>query len=75
MIVRRVVVRVAFAGVGVAATGIGAAFGIERRFDLDHARAEPLHHRLDDMIAPDPQAFWHDLRRQMPVAEMPGEAN
>ena len=55
--------------------GIGAAFGIERRVDLDHAGAQPLQHRLDDMIAPDPQALWHDLRRQMTVAEMPGKAN
>jgi hypothetical protein len=60
---------------GVAAAGIGAAFGIERRFDLDHAGAQPLHHRLDDMVAPDPQAPGHDLRRQMAVAEMPGDAN
>ena len=58
---------------GMAAAGIGAAFGIERRLDLDHARAEPLHHRLDDVIAPDPQALGHDLRRQMAVAEMPGD--
>jgi len=27
--------------VGAAIAGIGAAFGVERRFDLDHARAEP----------------------------------
>ena len=53
--------------------GIGAAFGIERRLDLDDARAEPRHHRLDNVIAPDPEALWHDLRRQMPVAEMPGD--
>ena len=32
---------------------IGAAFGIERRFDLDEARAQPSHHRLDHMIAAD----------------------
>jgi hypothetical protein len=25
------------------------------------------------MITPDPQAFGHDLGRQMPVAEMPGD--
>ena len=56
-------------------TGIGAAFGIERRLDLDDARAEPLHHRLDDVVAADAQALWHDLRRQMAIAEMPGDAN
>ena len=69
----RVVVRTALGHMGVTAAGIGAAFGIERRLDLDHAGAEPLHHRLDDVIAPDPQALGHDLRRQMAVAEMPGD--
>ncbi len=58
-----------------AAAGIGATFGIERRFDLDHARAKALHHRFDDVIAPDTQALGHDLRRQMAVAEMPGNPN
>jgi hypothetical protein len=72
MIMRRMRMRGRLAGMGVAA-GIGAAFGIERRLDLDDARAQPRHHRLDDVVAPDPQALWHDLRRQMPVAEMPGD--
>ena len=53
--------------------GIGAAFGIERRFNFDDAGAEPFHHRLDDVIAPYAQAFRHDLRRQMAVTEMPGD--
>ena len=73
MIMHRVAVRIAFRRMRVAAAGIGAAFGIERRLDLDHARAKTLHHRLDDVIAPDPQALGHDLRRQMAVAEMPGD--
>jgi hypothetical protein len=75
MVMRRVVMRIAVAGVGVAAAGIGAAFGIEWRLDLDHARAQAFDHRLDDVIAPDAQAFCHDLRRQMAIAEMPGNAN
>src|SRR6266446_1752820 len=74
-IMRRVTMRIAFGRVRMAAAGIGAAFGIERCLDLDHAGAEPLHHRLDDVIAPDPQAFGHDLRWQMAVAEMPGDSN
>ncbi len=53
--------------------GIGAAFGIEGRLDLDDAGAETLHHRLDDVIAADTQALGHDLRRQVAVAEMPGD--
>ena len=64
--------RVGFRRMGVTAR-IGAAFGIERRLDLDDARAQPLHHRLDDVIAADAQALRHDLRRQMAVAEMPGD--
>src|SRR4051812_34866342 len=58
-----------------AAVGVGAAFRVERRLDLDDAGAQPSHHGFDHMIAPDAQAFGHDLRRQMTVAEMPGDAN
>jgi len=79
MIVTRVVAMPAVAipvivlAMVVGGAGIGAAFGIERRLDLDHARAEPLHHLLDHVIAPDTQTLGHDLRRQMTVAEMPGD--
>ena len=55
--------------------GIGAALGIERRFDLDHPRAQSLHHGLDDVIAPDAQPLGKDLGRQMAIAEMPGYPN
>jgi hypothetical protein len=75
MVMRRMLVRIALAGVGVTAAGIGAAFGIEWRLDLDDARAQAFDHRFDDVIAPDAQAPRHDLRRQMTVAEMPGNAN
>ena len=51
---------------------IGATFGIERRLDLDDAGAKPLYHRLDHVIPADAQAPGHDLGRQMPIAEMPG---
>ena len=56
-----------------AGLGIGAAFRIERRLDLDDARAETLDHRLDHVVTADAQALGHDLGRQMPVPEMPGE--
>ena len=54
---------------------IGATFRVERRLNLDDPRAESLHHRLDDVISADAQAFWHDLGRQVAVAQMPGYAN
>jgi hypothetical protein len=50
---RRVPVRIGFR-VRVAAAGVGAAFGIERRLDLDHPCPKAPDHGLDDMIAPDP---------------------
>jgi len=75
MIMPRVVVRIAFRRLRVAAAGIGTAFGVERRFDLDHACAEPSHHGFDDVIAPDTQSPRRDLRRQMTVAQMPGDPN
>ena len=55
--------------------GVSAAFGIERRLDLDHLRAQPLHHRLDHVVTANAQGFGHELRRQMAVAEMPGDAD
>ncbi len=53
---------------------IGAAFGIERRLERDHAGAETLGHRLDDGIAADAQRLWQYFGRQMAVAEVPGDA-
>ncbi len=54
---------------------IGAAFGIERRLDLAHFGAEPARHVGDHMVAANAQLGAHDLRRQMPVAEVPGDAD
>jgi hypothetical protein len=66
----------AFSGcVRVALVRIGAALRIEWRLDLDRSGTQPLHHRLDHVIAPDAQAFRRDLRRQMSIAEMPCDAN
>jgi len=61
--------------VRVTVTGIGAAFRIERRFDLNQAGPQTLHHRFDHVVAPDAQAACGDLRRQVTIAEMPGDAN
>ena len=42
---------------------IGAALGIERRFDLDHDCAEAPRHILDDMVAADAQALLQKFGR------------
>jgi hypothetical protein len=62
-------------GMRVAFVIIGAALGIERRFDFDHPRTQPRHHFLDHMVTPDAKRLGQNLRRQMAVAEMPGDAN
>jgi len=69
MTVPRMIMRI----IGVRVAGIGAAFRIERRFDLDQARAQPSQHRLDHMIPADAQSPLRDLGRQMPIAEVPGK--
>jgi len=70
-----VVMRVIIMTMRMAGLGVRAAFGIERRFDLHHLRTKPLHHGFNDMVAADTQALGHELRRQMAVAEMPGDAD
>ena len=78
MIMRRVTVRMVVrisSRVSVIVTGVGAALGVERRFDLDHPCAQPLDHRFDNVVAPDAQSTRRDLCRQMAVAEMPAEAH
>src|SRR6516164_6871368 len=54
---------------------IGAALGIERRLERDHAGPEALDHRLDDGIAADAQRLRQYFGGQMAIAEMPGDAD
>ena len=56
-----------------AAAGIGPAFGIEWRFDLDDTGAQSAHHLLNHMIPADAQATAHDLSGQVAIAEVPGD--
>jgi hypothetical protein len=72
MIMRGVLLNLSFRG-RMSAGLISAAFGIERRLDLDDPRAEPLQHLRDDVVTPDTQRLLGDLRRQMAVSEVPGE--
>ena len=59
VIMRRMVMGMVIMGVTcrmrVAIAVIGAAFGIERRFDFDHPCAQPFHHFLDHVVTPDAQ--------------------
>src|SRR6266851_4039395 len=54
--------------------GIGADFRVERRVEPGDMPAQPLDHRGDDMIRANPQPPLQRLQGQMPVAEVPGDA-
>ena len=56
----------------VSGAGIGADFGVERRFEPGNPAAEPYYHVGDDVIRANAQPRPGDLQRQMPVPEMPG---
>ena len=53
---------------------VRAAFRVERRLEQNDPGPEALDHRLNDGIAPDAQRLWHELCREMAIAEMPGDA-
>ncbi len=53
---------------------VSAALGIKRRGDFQHLGAELTDHLGHHMIATDAQRMRQELRRQMPVAEMPSDA-
>ena len=54
---------------------VGAALRVERRLDRHDARAQSFRHVLDHRIAADAQSLRGQLGRQVPVAEMPGDAH
>jgi hypothetical protein len=54
---------------------VSAAFRIERSLDLGQPGSQSTQHIFNHVITPDTQTASHDLHRQMPVTEMPGEAH
>ena len=61
--------------VRMAVAAVSAAFGLKSGLHLDEVRSETTKHVLDDMVRPDAKDLVPDLRRQMPVSQMPGEAH
>ena len=57
------------------AMAVGASFGIEGGEHRRHRGAEPSQHVLDDMVVADAQPVAEELGRQVPVAQMPGNAD
>jgi len=57
------------------AVAVGTTLRVESGQHRRHRGAEPLQHVLDDMVVADAQPVAEELGRQVPVAEMPGDAN
>ena len=52
---------------------VSAACRLERFFDLPHGSAQTFQHGTNDVVAQDEDSLFLDLRRKMPVAQMPGK--
>jgi hypothetical protein len=68
-----VIVRVAV-DVRVVARSIRTGLGLERRLDALDACAEASHHRLEHVVARDADAVRQQLARDVPVADVPRQA-
>jgi len=52
---------------------VGAALGLKRRPHPDEIRSQAFEHAFDHMVGANAKDCATDLRRQMPVTQMPGE--
>jgi hypothetical protein len=52
---------------------VGAALGLKRSSELHETRSEAFEHGFDYMVGSDAKHRVTDLRRQMPVPQMPGK--
>jgi hypothetical protein len=57
-------------GAGLPASGIGTAFGLERRFKRYHNAAQTHDHLFENMIAGNPELGSQKLGRHVTIAEM-----
>jgi hypothetical protein len=62
-------------GIDMAARRIGAPFGIERPLDRRDPRPKPSQHILDHVIGANTDCVRENLCRQMPVADVPAQAD
>ena len=60
--------------VTVAVAAVSAAFGLERRLQLYKIRSVSVEYFLDHVIRPNEKNLISNFSRQMPIAQMPGEA-
>jgi len=70
-----IVVVVVVVIVAVAAARIGPALRIKGGKDRADTGAKAAHHAGNHVIIADPQGARHQLHRQMPIAQMPGDAH
>src|SRR5262245_17011178 len=59
----------------VVVAAVGTPFGLKRNLYLCKIRSERAEHLLDHMIRPDEENLASNFGRQMPISQMPGEAD
>jgi hypothetical protein len=57
------------------AVTVSAAFGLERGLDRLKICSEAAEHVFDHVVGPNPKKVVSNLRRQMPIAQVPGKAH
>ena len=57
------------------AVTVSAAFGLERDLDRLKMCSEAAKHVFDHVVRPNPKNVGSDLRRQMPIAQVPGKSH
>jgi len=57
-----------------AATAVGAAFGLEGSPHVRKIRSQPMEHLFDHMVRPNAKNLAANFRRQMPISQVPGKA-
>jgi hypothetical protein len=61
--------------VNMTVTAVGAAFGLKGCLQLYEVRAEGLEHILDHMVGPNAKNLISKFSRQVPVSQVPSEAD
>jgi hypothetical protein len=61
--------------VSVTVVAVGAALGLEGNLYLSEVRPEVMEHVLNHVVGSNTQNLMANVGRQMPIAQMPGEAH
>jgi hypothetical protein len=58
-----------------AVVAVGSSLGLEGHYNSSNLCPEALQHVFDDVVGPDSQNLMSNVRRQMPISQMPGDSD